>query len=306
MKTNYDNLDTVIYLILINLIVSVIYLLVRIIKKDYERGIMMFLFIILIPIIAPLYLFVSYVIYRIYFKHRKSDLSIEELSLRKDKIEVIQRDDFKIASNKVPLEEALIISDKKDTRRLMLNILKEERGDYINSIYKATGNIDDEVAHYAASAITDIMDKFKEREKELKAQYEKDKTDKVVGETYWLYLSDFLITNILSSVEQMRFLKILEDLTLDLEKHAPESVRAELYYRLVVICIELKLMSQAEFWVNKALENRKNELESYKAALKYYYTINCMDKFKSLLESLKSSTVRLDRETLELIRFYNN
>lgn len=305
MNVKLTNLEIVVYIIIINSLIGALYLISRLIKKDYKRGIIMTLFIILTPPIGTLYLTISWLIYVLYFKNRTGILSIEELSLRKDKIEVTVKDDLRTAFNKVPLEEALIVSEGKDTRRLILDILKEERGDYIKSIYHATDNKDSEVSHYAATAITDIIDKFKEQEKIFRHEYSEDKKNIAIAERYWDYLSDFLMTKILSSVEQLRFLKILEDLTLDLEANTPEIVRAELYYRIVSISIDLDRMVQAELWVSKALNNRKNSLASYKAGLKFYYSNGEHGKFRSLLSALKSSDIRLDNETLEMIRFYS-
>lgn len=305
MKDSFsDGIYTVIYLLILNIIISVIYLITGIIKKDYKRGFMMTVFMLLAPIVGPLYIAISWIIYRVYFKSRKGILSIEELSIRKDKIEVIVRDDIQSALNKVPMEEALIISDSRDTRRLLLDVLKEDRGQYINSIYRATDNEDSEVSHYAASAITDIMDKFKEKEKILSTKYNEDKNDEGIAETYWRYLSEFLMTKVLSSVEQDRYLKRLQDLTINLEADMPSVVTGELYYRIVVILIDLEKTEQAELWVNKALKNRKGDLDSYKAGLKFYYTTNETVKFRKLVEELMNSNVRLDRETLEFIRFY--
>ena len=305
MNTKLSSLEIVIYTIIINTIIAIIYLITRLMKRDYKRGSIMTLFIILTPPIGSIYLIVSWLIYILYFKNRTGILSIEELSLRKDKIEVIAKSDMRSAINKVPLEEALIVSEGKDTRRLMLDILKEERGDYAKSIYNATDNKDSEVSHYAATAITDIIDKFKDQEKVIRKQYNQDKYNIDIAEMYWDFLSDFLMMRVLSSVEQVRFLKMLEDLTLELEKNIPEAVRAELYYRIVSISIKEDRMVQAELWVNKALSNRKSSLASYKAGLEYYYKINELKKFKDLLESLKSSDIRLDNETLEMIRFYS-
>lgn len=305
MKDSFSGgIYTVIYLLILNIIISVIYLIASIIKKDYKRGFMMTVFMLLAPIVGPLYIAISWIIYRVYFKSRKGILSIEELSIRKDKIEVIVRDDIQSALNKVPMEEALIISDRRDTRRLLLDVLKEDRDQYINSIYRATDNEDSEVSHYAASAITDIMDKFKEKEKILSTKYNEDKNDEGIAETYWRYLSEFLMTKVLSSVEQDRYLKRLQDLTINLEADMPSVVTGELYYRIVVILIDLEKTEQAELWVNKALENRKGDLDSYKAGLKFYYTTNETVKFRKLVEELVNSNVRLDRETLEFIRFY--
>lgn len=274
-------------------------------KRNYKKGFMMAIFMIIAPVVGPLYLFISWFIYEVYFKNRKGILSIEELSFKQDRVEVIVKDDIQSALNKVPVEEALIISSIQSTRKLILDILKEDTSAYINSIYSAIDSKDSEVAHYAAAAITDIMDKFKEKEKILKEAYNKNNKDSEIAQVYWKYINEFLNTNILPKVEQERYLGILEKLTINLEKDIPSIISGETYYEIVNICINLQNMEEAEIWVNKALDNRGEDLESYKAALKFYYSNGNMDKFLNLLKYIMESNIRLDNETLELVRFYN-
>ena len=52
--------------------------------------------------------------------------------------------------NVVPLEEAIRISDKKNKRALLLNVIKGDVQESLASISLALNNEDSEVAHYAA------------------------------------------------------------------------------------------------------------------------------------------------------------
>lgn len=301
---SYNKLDMVIDMLIVNLVISIIYLIVKIARKDYSRGIIMTIFMILAPIVGFLYLFISWFLYELYFKRRVEEISLEELSMSKDRIEILERSNIDQALNKVPIEEALIISDSKDTRRLLLDVFKDDREKYISSIYKATESEDGEVSHYAASAITDIIDKFKKRERFLEKQYMEDKKDDDIGEEYWEYLSDFLLNKVLSSVEQERYAEKLEKLIIDLESNIPHIVRGELYYRMVLILVDLKRFDRTKAIVTKAFKYRKNDLESYKAGMKLYYTNGETEELKHLVQDLMNSPVRIDRETLEFIRFY--
>ena len=56
----------------------------------------------------------------------------------------------------VPLEEALIVNDAGDRRRLMLSMLTEDPGAYLAQLQAAKLNDDVEVAHYAATAVAQI------------------------------------------------------------------------------------------------------------------------------------------------------
>lgn len=65
----------------------------------------------------------------------------------------------------VPLEEALIINDPAERRRLMLSMLTEEPDAYLAQLQAAKLNDDVEVAHYAATAVVQIS-----KESDLKLQ----------------------------------------------------------------------------------------------------------------------------------------
>ena len=65
----------------------------------------------------------------------------------------------------VPLEEALIVNDPGDRRRLMLSMLTEDPDAYLAQLQAAKLNDDVEVAHYAATAVVQIS-----KESDLKLQ----------------------------------------------------------------------------------------------------------------------------------------
>lgn len=299
------DLKIILYILLFNALLALLYLIWSILKKDYRKGGMMTLFILVAPVIGPLYLGVSAVLYELIFKHRTKILSLEDLSFRKDKVEWIAKDDMESALNKVPIEEALLVSGVHSTRRLILDVLKEDTGSYVHSISQATDNRDSEVSHYAATAITDIMNRFKHEEKKLRKTYEEDPTDEVAAEMYWYHIINFLETGVLPRVEQERYFKILEDLTFNLQEEMEAVVTGEKYYRLTLMGMRTGKMDRAQLWVEEALAKRADDLHSYKAGLEYYYESNQIEQYKVLLNKLKESTIRLDEETLELVRFYN-
>lgn len=65
----------------------------------------------------------------------------------------------------IPLEEALIVNDPADRRRLMLSMLTEDPDAYLAQLQAAKLNDDVEVAHYAATAVAQIS-----KESDLKLQ----------------------------------------------------------------------------------------------------------------------------------------
>lgn len=298
--------ELIIYILVFNSIIALIYLIIKWIKRDLSCGIIMSFFMIICPVVGPLYLFFSWFIYEIYFKRRDGNISIEELSLKKEKIDVLLKPDRIRALNKVPLEEALMISDKKSVRKLLLDVLREDSNGSVKAILKAVEHKDSEVSHYAASAISDSINEFKIREKQIRESYYEDKENVEICSTYIKYLSNFLSQNILSSAEQRYYCGLFEQLIITMEKFLPSEITGELYNKLVCILLDLGENEKAKVWVEKALHNNENELDSYKAGLRYYYMNEDRNKFLLLMKKLKKSDVFLDYETLEMIRFFSH
>lgn len=307
MQTNYEvcEIQFIICALVVNFIIALLYLFIKWKKKDLSRGIMMSIFVIICPLVAPAYLFFSWLVYEIYFKRRYSQISIDELSFRKDKIEVILKPDMKSAFNKVPLEEALLVSDKKNTRKLLLDVLREDNNDYVNAIVKALDHKDSEVSHYAASAISDTINEFKIKEKILRKKYNKDKGNTELCNEYADYLYRYLSQKILSIPEQRLYCNLFEELIIAMEENLPDKVTGALYNKLVCILLDLGEDHKAKVWVEKTLSKNENELDSYKAGLRYYYKNKDRSKFLMLMKKLKKSDVILDHDILEMVRFFS-
>lgn len=308
MLASYEinKLETIIYIFAINSIFALIYFIIKCIKKDISRGIIMSIFMILCPIVGPLYLFLSRLVYEIYFKRRGANISIEELSLRKEKIEVILKPDMISALNKVPLEEALMVSDKESVRKLLLDVLREDSSGSVKAILKALEHKDSEVTHYAASAISDIIHEFKLKEKQLREEFGKDKDNIELSERYVDYLYNFLSQNILSTAEQKRYCNLFEELVITIEENLPSETSGELYNKLVIALLDIEEQDRAKIWVDKAIINNGNELDSYKAGLRYYYNFEDKSEFLTLLDKLKKSNVPLNHDTLDMVRFFSH
>lgn len=303
---NLSKIDIIIYIIIINSIIGFIYLIYKGIKKDLKIGVITWLFVSLCPIVGPIYLFFSWIIYALYFKRKDYYISKEELSLKKENIKVLLKPDMEDELNKVPLEEALIISDKKNARKLLLNVLKDDRNSSVKSILKAVEHNDTEVSHYAASAISDIINEFKTYEKTLRTQYYEDKHNNLLGNRYADYLYNFLSQNILSITEQKRYASLLEELILLMEEYLPLEVSGSLYYKIICILLDLGENQRAKFWIEKAISNNVDELDTYRARLRYHYMNQDNKEFIMLLEKLKKSDIIIDNELLEIVRFYGS
>lgn len=307
MFTDYqtNRAGEIICVLVCNLIIALLYLIYKWRKKDLESGIIMSAFMIFCPVVGPAYLFFSWLVYEIYFKRSKSHISIEELSFSKDKLEGSFKPDVREALNKVPLEEALIVSDKKSTKKLLFDMLREDNKASLQSILKAVEHKDSEVSHYAAAAISDSINEFKIREKQLREKYNEDMKNSELCNEYMEYIYNYLSQKILSIAEQRFYSGLFEEFVLKMEEYLPSEVSGEVYNKLVSLLLDLGENEKAKVWAQKAMTDFENELGSYKAALRFYYNNNDRNKFLLLLQKLKKSDVLLDHDMLEMIRFFS-
>lgn len=299
------NQSEILQILFINFVIAVINLIIRLFIRQYAKAWITSLLIIISPVVGPAYLFFSWLFYMLIFKNQKDVLNMHELSMSKNRIEVINKANTIGAMNIVPFEEAFIISDNASVRRLLLDALKQNKYGSMQQILRAVSHKDSEVAHYAAAAISEIIDEFFINEKKLKKIMEKEKKLDLCYE-YLEYAYSYLSKHILAGGDQKYFLLRYENAVGFLDKHFPEEVSGELYYRLVDLRIELGDIDGAYPWVQKSLLLHKDDLESYKAGLKYYHAARKREEFLSLKEELMSADIFMDHETVEMIRFFVN
>ena len=112
----------------------------------------------------------------------------------------------------VPLEEALIVNDPGDRRRLMLSMLTEDPDAYLAQLQAAKLNDDVEVAHYAATAVAQIS---KESDLKLQQLERAFKTDPSAHnlDAYCDYLGTYLVSGLaegrVAQIQRQQYARLL-------------------------------------------------------------------------------------------------
>ena len=77
------------------------------------------------------------------------------------------------------------------------------------------------------------------------------------------------------------------------------------YYDAISIrLLEIGDYSTSQKWCERAEYHHPNTLSTYTNQLKLFFTSNQKEKFVSVLEDLRNSSVVIDKETLEMIRVF--
>ena len=209
-------------ILIVNLIISLIYLLAGILfvvparfaMEDKEGGerlsdnrrtyLLRFIVMILCPVIGPLFFFVGHLFYIVVF-WKKVDLA--DVIFSKERIRVRMRADEERERDIIPLEEAVLVNEKKNLRLVMMNVLSEDIQNSLTAITLALDSEDSETSHYAAAVLSDELNKFRIYVQKLWKQIQEEPDRTEYAEMLLDYVDNVLGQRIFSAYEQRRFVE---------------------------------------------------------------------------------------------------
>lgn len=294
----------IIILLLVNLIIALTYLLVHIRKSTVKKGVVNFITFFFFPYVGFIYMGIAELINLILFQHHNRELNYDELSFGKTRMKLVQDTDMDKALDNVSFEEALMLSNKKDRRQSLMEILKQD--DYINmidNIKDAVSSEDKEISHYAATFVTETSARYKARELELRKQLEKNPTGEIML-TYLDYIKEALDTHLFVGLEKERFLASYDAAAWKLYEQEPEALPDRHVTALFHFFAGEGNAEKMNEWLGVIRERCMSSLECFKAYASYSYALKDRETFFELLENVKHSSISLDSESLDWIRFF--
>lgn len=307
-------------ILLVNLIVAVVYLLAGILlavparsAMEDEEGkeklfdnrrtyVLRFMVMILCPVIGPMFFLAAHLFYLIVFW---KNVDLADVIFSKKRVNVRMKADEERERDIIPLEEAVLVNEKKNLRLVMMSVLREDIRNSLTAITLALDSEDSEASHYAASVLSDELNKFRIYVQKLwkQIQEEPDKTE--YEEMLLEYMDNVLRQNIFSAYEQRRFVDILDAAAELLYEREPGRFTAEGYEKIFLRILEIRDYDKAGKWCLRMAGQFPGELPAYTCRLKLYFARQDREAFFETLDSLKKSNVVIDSETLELIRVFD-
>ncbi len=314
--------DQYIFLIIliVNLVVSVIYLLAGIFlivparsvtaEKDSEilydnrrTYLIRFIVMLLCPVIVPLFFGISHLIYLIVF-FRGANLT--DVIFSKERVKTNIRADEEVERDIIPLEEAILVNEKKNLRMVMMNIMRKDIKDSLSSITLALDSEDSETAHYAAAVLSDELNKFRLYVQKMRRQIREEETDQTECEELLLeYMDHILKQHVFSQHEQRKFVETMDETAESLYGKDPARFGLDGYEAVFLRILEMKDYETAEKWCRRIEEQYPDEMKAYVCKLKLYFARQDREAFFETMEALKKSDVVINNETLELIRIFS-
>lgn len=307
---------------ILNLVVSVIYLLYGIgiratihdkqeedVKKTDKRKenrrtyLIRFIVMVLCPIVGPLYFLFSYLISVTIFRQ---SVDLEDVVFSKERIKARLKADEERERNIVPLEEALAVSDKKSVRMLMLNVIRGNVKESLETIMTALDSEDSETSHYAASVLRDELNEFRGNIQKMYSEIKEEEDNETGCEEMLIDYMDMIFgQKIFDQMEQRRFIMMMDEAGESLYSKNAARFTPERYESICLKLLELKEFEKVQKWCTRLEEQYPDELPAYTCRLKLYFTMNDREQFFGVLDELKQSRIVIDQETLELIRVFS-
>ena len=291
-------------ILLINLLIVIIYLLWNtIVQKEKNRSTWMKAFVMFIcPAVGPSFFFFAYLLYKVFMSQA---MDLEDVIFNKEKVETFHHPDEEMERNMVSIEEALAITDKKNLRMLIMNVIRGDYKDLLYSISKALDSEDTETAHYAASVLQDVLNEFRVTVQKRYADI-CEETESQAEKCLNLieYMNPVLEQRILTNLEQHAMVDQMDEIGQRLYENGREQISSEVYEMLSLRLLEVKEYDRCKIWCERAVQHYPNSLASYTCQLKLYFSSENKKEFQRVMQELKQSDITIDYETLQLVRTF--
>ena len=305
---------------IINLIVAVIYFLwggivvvsarsrgrrreVEFLHDNRRTYLIRFIVMILCPVIGPLFFCLSYLLYHTVMR---SQVDLEDVIFSKDRVRVQLRADEDRERNIVPIEEAIAVSEKKELRLAMMNMIKGEIRNSLSSVALALNTKDSESSHYAASVLSDELNEFRMNVQKLYRGIQEEEEGQSECEEMLLdYMDSILKQGVFSDLEQKKYVQMMAQTGERLYEKDASKLTQQRYEGICLRFLEIKEYADSEKWCLRLAQQYPDELCSYTCRLKLYFTVRKKEAFFFFFYALKRSDVIIDNETLDLIKVFS-
>lgn len=265
--------------------------------------VMRFIVMILCPVVGPMFVGAGFLIYKLIFRQQ---VDLADVIFSKERVRMHMKADEETERNMVSLEEALVVSDNKNLRALMMNIIKGDISQSLATITLALNSQDSETSHYAASVLRDELNDFRINVQKLFNEIQDEEDDETEYEILLInYMGTVLAQKIFSDVEQERFVKIYSDTMDILYSKDRAKITVDMYESICLRLLDSKLYELTEIWCERLKEQYFWLLPAYTCFLKLYFTLGDKESFFAVLNELKASEVVIDNETFELIKIFS-
>ena len=231
-----------------------------------------------------------------------ADIDVEKLKLDSELYRSIVVDD-KRSDTTVPMEEALLINSARERRTLIMDVLNDNPGDYVEFLQKAGNNDDTEVVHYAVTAMVEISKENDYMLQKLENDYNTNPDDVAVLSRYCDFLWYCLSQNLMQGQVEVMNRELYSQL---MQKKIALRDEIEDYSRLAQNELKRKSFDSAGEIIQKMGEKWPGSEEYILLNIQYLASLNRGDEISEFVSKTENGNVYLSSKTKEALAFWTN
>lgn len=200
----------------------------------------------------------------------------------------------------VPLEEALIVNDPSDRRRLMLSMLTEDPDAYLAQLQAAKLNDDVEVAHYAATAVAQISKESDLKLQQLERAFKTDPSTENL-DAYCDYLGEYLASGLaegrVAKIQRQQYARLLA-------RRCEREDGAALRIRYATALADAGELDEAEAVITQLVAEVPDDQEAWMLCLRLAVMRRDGEAVQQVIDAIDNQHVYLSAENREQLAFW--
>lgn len=230
------------------------------------------------------------------------DAALESLRINDELRRSILVHDREADAGVIPLEEALIVNDPADRRRLMLSMLTEEPDAYLAQLQAAKLNDDVEVAHYAATAVAQISKESDLKLQQLERAFKTDPSSHNLDaycDFLGAYLDSGLAEGRVAQIQRQQYARLLA-------RRCEREDGPALRIRYVTALADVGVIDKAEDVASQLVIDAPDEQDVWMLSLRLAVMRRDGDEVHRVIEAIDKQHVYLSAANREELAFWRN
>ena len=231
-----------------------------------------------------------------------AEIGVEKLKLESELYKSVTVDDKK-SDMTVPIEEALIINSARERRSLIMDVLNDNPGDYVEFLQKAGNNDDTEVVHYAVTAMVEISKDNDYMLQKFETAHAAAPDDMEILSQYCDFLWNCLSQNLMQGQVEVMNRELFSQL---MQKKIAVRDSIDDYVRLAENELERKNFDAAGELITKMGEKWPDSEEYILLYIQYLASLNMGSEISDFITQTENRHVYLSSKTKEALAFWAN
>lgn len=235
-------------------------------------------------------------------RKRFRKIEAEKFSLEDNIYKDITQEDRADGQNSViPLEDALLLNQSEIRRSLIMNLLNDNPGEYVDLLRQARMNDDTEVVHYAVTAMAELSKEYDIKMKRLAeiCREEPDNTD--AREELEQILKNYLDLGLAEGQRRQVILNQYEGL---LESRLKHEEKLSVFTELVWVLLQERKLERCCQVTEIMRQQWPEKEESWIASLNYCTAAGDGKKIQTLIEEITEKQIYISQEGRRVIEFW--